>query len=183
MIKLIKNALAVDTCKYISINMEMLMHLANHPEDKWTKNSSGYYAPIFLESLLLHLQPLVETTVNKKLYPTYSYGRIYYENSSLKKHTDRSSGEYGVTCCIQKDIDWPIHFEVEDKKILSHELSVGDICVYKGMDYPHWRDEYVGKKHIQVFLMYVDVNGKFSEWKWDKRAGLCHECVISPAGT
>ena len=59
MIKLVKNALELDTCKYIAINMEMLMHLEEHPQDKWTRNSSGYYAPIFLESLLLHLQPLV----------------------------------------------------------------------------------------------------------------------------
>jgi hypothetical protein len=180
MIKVVRGALTQNFCKYLATNMEMLMHLAEYPEDKWTKNSTGYYAPIFLESLLLHLQPLIEKQVSKKLYPTYSYGRIYHQNSSLNKHVDRESGEYGVTCCIQKDIDWPIHFETESGKIISQELNVGDICVYKGIDYPHWRNEYHGKKQIQVFLMYVDSNGKYSDWKWDKRMGLCHECIISP---
>jgi len=183
MIQVVKNALPKSLCEYLTINMEMLMHLANYPEDKWTKNSTGYYAPIFLESLLLYLQPLIEKKVKKSLYPTYSYGRIYYKNSSLEKHTDRPSGEYGVTCCIKKDIDWPIYFELDDKQIVSHELNVGDICIYEGIKYPHWRETYYGQKQIQVFLMYVDMDGNFFEWKWDKRAGLCHECTVSPPGT
>ncbi len=177
MINIIRNALSEETCNYISLNMDLLLHLLEYPADKVTPNSSGHYAPLFLECLSLHLQPLVEKTVSKKLYPTYTYGRIYYKNSSLKRHIDRPAGEYGVSCCIEKGIDWPIFFEKKNGDIQSYEMNVGDICVYKGMEYPHWREEYVGDKHTQVFLMYVDVDGEYSEWKWDKRAGLGHEGV------
>ena len=176
MIEVIENAVSEEMCKYLSLNTDLLFHMLEYPPDKITPNSTGYYAPFFLEALSVHLQPLVEKTVSKKLYPTYTYGRIYYNKSSLKKHTDRPAGEYGVSCCIQKEVDWPIFFENGDN-VKSYEMNVGDICVYKGMEYPHWREEYTGNKHTQVFLMYVDVDGEYADQKWDKRPGLCHEGV------
>ena len=45
------------------------------------------------------------------------------------------------------------------------------------MEYNHWRESYKGDKHTQVFLMYVDVDGKYSDWKWDKREGLGHKMI------
>ena len=81
MIKVIRNALPVETCEFISLNMDLLFHLVDYPKDEYVINSTGYYAPIFLESLLVYLQPIVEQTFSKKLYPTYSYGRIYYKDS------------------------------------------------------------------------------------------------------
>ena len=177
MITVIENALSEEMCKYISLNMDLLFHTLGYPPDKITPRSTGYYGPFFLEALLVHLQPLVEKTVSKRLYPTYSYGRIYYNKSFLKRHTDRPAGEYGVSCCIEKEVDWPIFFEKKPGKVKSYEMNVGDICVYKGMEYPHWRRKYRGNKHTQVFLMYVDADGEYADQKWDKRAGLGMEGV------
>ena len=68
MIKVIRNALPVETCEFISLNMDLLFHLLDYPKDDIVEKSSGYYAPIFLESLLVYLQPVVEKTFHKKLY-------------------------------------------------------------------------------------------------------------------
>ena len=138
MVKVIRNAITKETCEFISLNMDLLFHLVDYPKDEYVSNSTGYYAPIFLESLLIHLQPLVEKTVSKKLYPSYSYGRIYYNNSILEKHKDRPPSEYGVSLCISKDIDWTIYFE-EDGKAIPYNLNETDMIVYKGMEYNHWR--------------------------------------------
>ena len=78
---------------------------------------------------------------------------------------------------IHTEIDWPIYFE-ESGKVTPYNLNVGDIILYKGMEYNHWRESYQGNKHTQVFLMYVDVEGKYSDWKWDKREGLGHKRVM-----
>lgn len=172
MIKIIRDVITIEMCNYISINMELLRHALNNPPDPTISNAFGYYSPIFLESLLLYMQPLVEQEVNKTLYPTYSYGRIYGSGSELPIHTDRPSGEYAVTCCIEKQIDWPIYFE-DSNEIKSIELNVGDICIYEGMKYPHYRKPFFGDRHIQVFLMYVNANGQFADWKYDKRYFLC----------
>lgn len=172
MIHLERGVLTKDFCEYLSLNTDMMMNFLGHPRDKDIANSTGYYSPIFFESLMVKIQQLVEVKVGKKLYPCYSYGRIYYENSMLPKHRDRPPGEYGVTICIEKDIDWPIHFEI-DGEVKSYELEPGDICIYKGIEYMHWREKYTGKKHTQCFLVYVDANGPYSEWKYDKRPALC----------
>ena len=173
MIKVIKSAISQETCELLSLNMDLLSHTLGFPKDDFVENSTSYYAPIFLESLLVYLQPLVEQTVSKKLYPTYSYGRIYYRDNELKKHKDRGASEYGVSCCIYKEVDYPLFFE-DFGKIIPYELNVGDIVVYEGMKYNHWREPYKGNKHTQVFLMYADVNGQYSDWKYDNRDGIGH---------
>ena len=154
--------------KFQFCNCENALHIG----DPTINNAFGYYSPVFLESLLLWMQPEIENKTGKKLHPTYSYGRIYGHGSELERHTDRPSGEYGVTCCLEKQCNFPIFFEREGHTV-EIELDVGDICIYKGIDYPHWREPYQGTRHIQVFLMYVDSKGLYQDWKWDKRPSLC----------
>ena len=171
MIKVVKKVIPVEMCEYISTNMEMLRILLGNPPDPTISNAFGYYSPIFLESLLVWMQPKVEDELGLDLYPTYSYGRIYGHQSVLERHTDRPSSQYGVTCCLEKETDWPIFFEV-DGVATPYELEVGDICIYKGIEYPHWREPFTGTRHIQAFLQYVDADGPYSEWKYDKRPML-----------
>ena len=170
-IKVIRNAITNESCELISINLDLLSHTLGYPKDDLVENSAGYYAPVFLESLLIYIQPLVEETISRKLYPTYSYGRIYYKNNELKKHKDRGASEFGVSLCISKEMDWPLYFE-ESGVSVPYELNVGDLVIYEGMKYNHWRLPYQGNQHKQVFLMYVDANGIYSDWKWDKRDGI-----------
>ena len=171
--KVIRNAITNESCELISINLDLLSHTLGYPKDDLVENSAGYYAPVFLESLLIYIQPLVEETVSRKLYPTYSYGRIYYKNNELKKHKDRGASEFGVSLCISKEIDWPLYFE-ESGVSVPYELNIGDLVIYEGMKYNHWRLPYQGNKHTQVFLMYVDSQGPYANWKWDKRDGIGH---------
>ena len=49
-----------------------------------------------METLLDLSTPVIEQNVGKKLFPTYSYLRMYDKNSDLKVHTDRPSCEYTV---------------------------------------------------------------------------------------
>ena len=95
-----KGALTKQFSEYLALNVDMMMKFLNYPRDKDIHPSYGYYAPIFFESLMIQLQPLVEKVVGKKLYPCYSYSRVYLSGSSLPKHKDRPPGEYGVTVCI-----------------------------------------------------------------------------------
>jgi hypothetical protein len=120
--------------------------------------SFAKYGILCYEALLLTLKPLIETHVGKELLPTYSYTRIYYKGSILKKHTDRPSCEYSATICISMDQKpWDIFFA--GNKEVSVSLYPGDLIIYKGMQLEHWREPYDGKEQIQVFLHYVDKNG------------------------
>jgi len=100
-----------------------------------------------------------------KLYPTYSFMRVYTFNSELKKHTDRESCEISVTIMLGSDgTKWPIY--MDDNPI---ELSPGDACVYLGRDVKHFRKNFKGDWHSQIFLHYVDQNGIYKDFKYDKR--------------
>jgi hypothetical protein len=52
-------------------------------------------------------------------------------------------------------------------------MDVGDAVLYRGMEKYHWREKYAeGKWQAQVFLHYVDADGPYKEWIYDKRGKL-----------
>jgi hypothetical protein len=131
------------------------------------------YSSLVTETLLLSLQDKIEKIVNKYLFPSYSYLRIYYKKSELLKHTDRPSCEFSASLCISIDNEpWPIWFETKHKEQVQIILNPGDLVIYKGEELPHWRNIYNGSEQIQVFLHYIDQNGKNREYKFDKRPML-----------
>lgn len=140
-------------------------------KDNQCEHSFSYYGLLGTESLLLLCCPIIEENTNLKLIPTYSYSRIYYKNSSLKKHIDRDSCEISASICISKDtnVNWPLYFEDKNKNEVSVSLSDGDMVIYMGNKLPHWRNEFLGEQHIQVFLHYVNKYGQNSNLKYDNR--------------
>ena len=127
-----------------------------------------FYGHIICDALAVSLLPLMEEQTGLELYPTYTYGRIYWKGSTLSPHKDRPSCQYSATLCIDNDPKpWPIF--MEGKKIL---LNPGDIAIYKGCDVEHWREPYEGNQQIQLFLHYVDANGIYKDYKFDKRPML-----------
>lgn len=127
---------------------------------------SFFYADPLAETLLMQKKKLMEKEVGLKLHPTYSFYRIYSFNADLKKHTDRESCEISVTIMIGSDgTKWPIY--MNDKPI---ELMPGDACIYMGREVKHHRQNFQGDWHSQVFLHYVDQEGPFKDFKYDKRS-------------
>lgn len=181
---IIKNGINKDMVEFLKIQTKMfeksLCINNNINKEKYlfcdsdVKECFSYYAPLFSESLLILLHPIIEQITGKQLYPTYSYIRIYYNNAILNKHVDRESCEYSVTVCIKNDIKpWELWFKNTNNENISISLDEGDFIVYKGMELEHWREKYNGCEQMQFFLHYVDKNGLNSEWKYDKRHLIC----------
>lgn len=144
------------------------------------------------DTLLLELLPHVEEASGLKLYPTYAYARWYQPGETLKIHTDRAACEISVTLTLDFDGEsWPIYVgrpskaeteyaRTDKNNILVYVKDVGkiktkpgDAVLYKGTEMYHWRDEYTqGKWQAQVFLHYVDANGPYRDWIYDKRTSL-----------
>jgi hypothetical protein len=113
--------------------------------------------------------PHFEKVSGRKLYPTYSYARLYKPGEELKKHTDRPACEISATLTLGFEGNpWSIY--MAGNKI---DMQVGDAVLYRGMDVEHWREKYIeGEWQAQVFLHYVDANGPNTEYKYDKREKL-----------
>lgn len=182
--EVVRNAISTDLAKFISTEFEMVKetaYLLNNVSkdnanafcDNQIPESFTWYAPFCFETLSLHIQPIVERVTGTKLYPTYSYGRIYNNGAELVKHKDREGSEFAVTICLQNDDEpWDIFFTDKTGDDVGLTMNPGDICVYRGSELVHWREQYQGSKQIQAFCFYVSVDGQFSWMKYDTRPAL-----------
>ena len=158
-----------DTCKasrYFSPFENILGHYEN--KDEQIPDTYSQYGNIAMETLLLKCQPQMEKVTGLKLYPAYTYARIYKKGDELKRHKDRFSCEISTTMNLGGD-DWPIYLEPNPKKGgvkpgigyvsdntkgVKVDLKPGDMLVYSGCELEHWREKFKGKECVQVFLHY-----------------------------
>jgi len=144
-----------DTCikkKYVS-PFETLL---GSYDDIQVPNTYSHYSDIAMETLMLKCQPEMEKATGLKLYPAYTYARIYKKGDELKRHKDRFSCEISTTMNLGGD-NWPIYLEPsgeKGKKGIKIDLKPGDMLVYRGCDLEHWRQKFKGKECVQVFLHY-----------------------------
>jgi hypothetical protein len=172
-----KNILSKELCQFIALEFSMMETACKHlyPRAKLSdlcENTFARYSPLMIEALSLWVQPEVEKITGKRLWPTYSYARIYYKGSELQKHFDRPSSEYTVSLCLEKDDDWPIYIKNEQGTEHEINLEVGDMVVYSGRRHEHWRNPLTSERQIQAFLQYVDADGDSAWLKWDTRPCL-----------
>jgi hypothetical protein len=146
-----------DTCKnarYISPFENIIGHYEG--QDEQIPHTYSQYSNIAMETLMLKCQPKMEEATGLKLYPAYTYARIYKKGDELKRHKDRFSCEISTTMNLGGD-DWPIYLEPSGetgKKGIKVDLKPGDMLVYSGCELEHWRNKFRGKECIQAFLHY-----------------------------
>ena len=132
----------------------------------------------FMDTLLEMLLPRIESESERKLFPTYSYLRVYKRGDVLRRHSDRAACEISVTLNLgyRANEPWPVWIESHGIQ-RSCALNPGDALLYKGIELPHWREAFQGENCAQVFLHYVDQRGPCADWKFDKKTSL----ATSPA--
>ena len=81
-------------------------------ENEQIPNTYSQYSNMAMETLLLKCLPKMEEATGLKLYPAYTYARIYKKGDELKRHKDRFSCEISTTMNLAGD-DWPIYLEHE----------------------------------------------------------------------
>lgn len=128
--------------------------------------SSYNYIP-FLE-LLCEKTPEVSSAIGEVVLPTYTYARVYKNESELLRHTDRDACEISLTLHLHGDSKWPIWIETPSGEQRSVDLNPGDAMVYLGRTAPHWREKYEGEYYTQVFLHYVRSRGDCAYAYFDK---------------
>ena len=170
----LENFLDVGNCKELTAELKRLVDAkATHKDDQCPTSEAIHGAMVF-DKLLVDLLPYFEKASGKRLFPTYSYARLYKTGEKLKIHTDRESCEISVSLTLGFDGEaWPIYMGDKDKENASKiVMGVGDAVLYRGMEKHHWRKKFKGNWQAQVFLHYVDADGPHKEWKFDKRPNL-----------
>jgi hypothetical protein len=160
--------------------------------DSQSKSFVSQYSDYYMETLLDMSTSVIEQNVKKRLWPTYSFFRIYDKESDLAVHTDRPSCEYTVALCLgaqphnepyeifvgeaDENSDykyWDTQGNYNRYRIdYKFPMLPNNAVIFKGMDKIHWR-EYCKHDHfITVFLHYVDQEGPYKEYKFDKRESI-----------
>lgn len=145
--------------------------------DPQAPNSASLYNYLPALEILANKTSTISELVGETVLPTYTYGRIYRENSDLEIHTDRPACEISVTLHIGGDKPWAIWIKTPENENRCVNLNPGDAMIYLGCIAPHWRDEYLGKNYTQFFLHYVRSRGLFANAYFDKEKDVCENMV------
>ena len=171
---LLNNGLSFELLSIIKNYVELEKKKGKKKIDPMFPNAFCMVNDALCESILLNFHPIIEQISGKKLFPTYSYLRIYTKGDVLEKHVDRRACEYSCSITLDYEAErlWPIFIKPFDKDI-KLEMDRGDVLLYKGCEVEHWRDKFKeGNSWIQLFLHYVDANGEYSNEKFDKRSEI-----------
>jgi len=143
--------------------------------DTQISQSFSCYADVIMETLLQLSLNNMEKYVDLKLIPNYSYWRLYEHNDILEKHVDRNSCEISVTICLGYNVEnvdkkiysnynWPMFIKDKNGNEYPVSMEPGDMIIYRGCELEHWRTNFKGLNHAQVFLHYSDVNSTNSQF-------------------
>ena len=165
----LKGFLDLDNCNKLTQELNKYIERGETKKDPQCPISEAVHGTPTFDTLLQDLLPYFEEVCGKKLYPTYSYARLYKPGEELKKHTDRPACEISATVTLGFEGNpWSIY--MAGNKI---DMQVGDAVLYRGMDVEHWREKYTnGQWQAQVFLHYVDAEGPHANQKYDSRTSL-----------
>jgi|TARA_R110002049_G_scaffold27349_2_gene94559 hypothetical protein len=157
------------------------------PKNEQIPDTYSHYADVAMETLMLKCQPAMEKATGLRLYPAYTYTRLYKKGDELTRHKDRFSCEISTTMNLGGD-PWPIYLSPDEnvgipdgKKITTEskakgikiDLSPGDMLVYSGCELEHWRKPFIGEECVQVFLHYNNSTTPGSQQNmFDKRPHL-----------
>jgi len=175
--------------KYVEYEKEGLKGFVDTLEGTFTDRQAvgaySCYGDAMMDTLLEKSLEKMCMITGLDLVPNYSYWRMYKHKNDLKRHKDRASCEISTTLTLgyehnlPKKYCWPIYVEPDtskggvDKetgkyksdmtKGVKCELEPGDMLVYRGCVLEHWREQFIGEQHAQVFLHYNDKNGPIGE--------------------
>ena len=147
----------------------MKAELGEMSQDEQVPGTPAAYADTLMETLLEISCPTLEHVTGLKLYPTYSYFRVYKNGDILEPHFDRPACE--ISCTLLLGYQAQMHFK-QGELSTTVDFSPGDAVVYRGMDVAHWREAFEGTYNAQVFLHFVDQNGPHAGERFDKRPML-----------
>lgn len=128
--------------------------------NKYTKNL--YSDPLFKE-LALKVQPKLEEFCGEKLYPTYTFTRLYVPGYTMFPHLDRHSCEFSSSLTIGyggRTYPWELYIEDDDGNEVEYLLEPGEGLIYKGREYHHWRYPMDKGWQVQTFVHYIIVDGE-----------------------
>ena len=170
--RVVRRLLRPKTAARLATDVAASLAASGAASDRQVPGSPARYADPHTETLLLRLQPRVERIAGVRVFPTYSYSRVYRRGAVLRPHTDREACEISVSLSLscRPQRPWPLWLQTPVGDV-AVSLEPGDGLVYRGIERRHWRDRFDGEECVQVFLHYVAQRGPYAAWRYDRHPG------------
>lgn len=130
-------------------------------EDAQEINRSFIHTEPMMKIIHSQLNQILNKVLPNPVKPSYSFLSRYDRGAQLTKHIDRKQCEWNVSLPIDitgdlSETPWPLHLEI-DGVTESIQLNLGDIGIYEGFRYAHWRESYrTGSSTTICFFHFVD---------------------------
>lgn len=140
----------------------------------------SFYADPLMETLLELVQSVAEGFSGLDLLPTFASARFYARGASVRPLVGRPACEVTVSLALGYKATkiWPLHIGTPEG-VQTAMLDRGDAILSRGCECPQWRGEFDGDYHCQGFFHFVDRNGPYSEWRFDKRSALGRPAAVA----
>jgi hypothetical protein len=133
----LKGFLDEDNCKELTQELNKYIERGETTKDPQCPISEAVHGTPTFDKLLEDLLPHFEKACGKRLYPTYSYARLYKPGEELKNHRDRPACEISATLTLGwSGKQWAIYMGDHEDKSNASEIwmNVGDAVLYRGME-------------------------------------------------
>jgi hypothetical protein len=175
-----KEFISKDLSSFLYSQLRMKVERGEFITDQQSPDQPAWAGETFLDALLIEQQSKAEELVGHKLYPTYTYARMYNPGAILEAHKDRSSCEVSFTCTLGFEGEPSALFFCKDKKpdeelpageLTNEEIQKerlkgtptkmilsgpGDAAAYFGCEAIHWREPVETTRNLaQIFMHYV----------------------------
>ena len=128
------------------------------------------YGDIAIDSLLETYFPKIQEVWDKKLYPSFTYARIYGAGTALDMHRDRIGSD--VTCSVKlSGPPFPFVINGEEgsaERPQHYIISQGDALVWNGNKYTHGHSDEISDEGLHLLLICTE----YEDHMYDKRKHL-----------
>ena len=128
------------------------------------------YGDIAIDSLLETYFPKIQEVWDKKLYPSFTYARIYGAGTGLDMHRDRIGSD--VTCSVKlSGPPFPFVINGEEgsaERPQHYIISQGDALVWNGNKYTHGHSDEISDEGLHLLLICTE----YEDHMYDKRKHL-----------
>jgi hypothetical protein len=172
--QIINNFIEDDFIDFIQDYYSLKVNCGNYQINK-DKFTYGYYFEndFLMETILQNCCESLSKIIGINLLPTYSCVNFHMNGDKYENDKEESSEISAIlflgTSGEESDL---INFG-EDRTYFSNiTLSKGDLFIYKNLEYKCWREEINNKWLLESVLNFVDSEGEYKDFIYDKRSYL-----------
>lgn len=172
--QIIENFIEEDFVDFIQDYYSLKVNSGLHTIDE-SKFTYGYFFhnDSLMETILQNSCEAISEIIGVKLLPTYSQVHLHMNGDSYENNQNESS-EISTILSLGSSGDKEdlIYFKKSQSSIKELNLNKGDLLVYRNINFKCWREPIKNKWLLESVLNFVDSDGPYSEFIYNKRPYL-----------